>query len=282
MYQFTEDCMTGIEQIDEEHRYLFELINDAADLLHNEIVSDKYNQIKDLLEQLQEYADTHFEHEEAYMESTNDPELLLQKQQHAAFREKMNIMVVTSLEEDEQQEKALEELLEYLIRWLYRHILSSDIMIGKMQPIRQWKEAKEPCTFSDRFLTGIDLVDREHKILFEIIGEAAQLMKTDTLYDKYDEIVDILDKLKTYTEEHFKDEEEYMEKIGYSRLESQRTAHIAFVDRLSTINLDEVDENQQEYLENLLDFLFSWLTNHILHADKLIGEEAREKNFEER
>ena len=32
MYQFTEDCLTGIEEIDNEHRKLFTLINEAAGL----------------------------------------------------------------------------------------------------------------------------------------------------------------------------------------------------------------------------------------------------------
>ena len=32
MYQFTEDCMIGIPQIDEEHRQLFQMINEAIAL----------------------------------------------------------------------------------------------------------------------------------------------------------------------------------------------------------------------------------------------------------
>ena len=32
-YQFTDDCMIGIEQIDEEHRKLFSLVNEAMEAL---------------------------------------------------------------------------------------------------------------------------------------------------------------------------------------------------------------------------------------------------------
>ena len=32
MYEFTQDCLTGIDQIDEDHRKLFSLINEAVEL----------------------------------------------------------------------------------------------------------------------------------------------------------------------------------------------------------------------------------------------------------
>ena len=33
MYQFTEDCMTGIQEIDEEHSRLFQMLNEAMALV---------------------------------------------------------------------------------------------------------------------------------------------------------------------------------------------------------------------------------------------------------
>ena len=69
---------------------------------------------------------------------------------------------------------------------------------------------------------------------------------------------------------HFQDEERYMESIAYDGLALQRVAHTAFVDRINEINLDDVDDHQKEYLEELIDFLLAWLINHILKMDKLI------------
>ncbi|MBU5474702.1 bacteriohemerythrin [Roseburia sp. MSJ-14] len=272
MYRFTEDCLIGIDQIDEEHRHLFELINAVMDLLHNDAIADKYHQLNALLDDLKEYADTHFEHEEAYMESIQDPELAVQKQQHQEFREKIDSLDIQSKDSEEEQKEMLEEMMMYLTKWLYHHILGSDIMIGKLHSIQE-----NPSVFDEKYYTGIEFIDEEHRRLFEIIEEANQLIKAELLHDKYDEIVRILGELKEYTQEHFKDEEEYMERIGYSGLEAQKRAHEAFVEKLTEINLEEVDERQQEYLEELMEFLLGWLINHILKADKKIGEESKKE-----
>ena len=140
-------------------------------------------------------------------------------------------------------------------------------MIGKIAPI---KEEEDPFAFTDQYRTGIELVDEEHKRLFDIIRETDQVIHAELLHDKYDEIMRILAELKDYTVHHFQDEEEYMERIGYEGLPEQKRAHEAFVEKLTEINLDEVDDNQQEYLEELIAFLLGWLSNHILKADKKI------------
>lgn len=272
MYRFTQDCLIGIGQIDEEHRHLFELINEAMELLRGDVFTDKYHQIEALMKDLKNYADVHFEHEEAYMESIQDPELSLQKKQHNQFRDKINMLDLSVKDTPQEQMQLLEDMLLYLTKWLYGHILSSDIMIGKMQALRK---EENPYAFTEKYYTGIELIDREHRKLFEIIEQANSLIKAELLHDKYDEIVGILEQLKDYTKEHFRDEEEYMESIQYSGLPAQRRAHEAFVEKLMEINLEEIDEHQQEYLEELMEFLLGWLINHILKVDKRISEESR-------
>ena len=128
--------------------------------------------------------------------------------------------------------------------------------------------------FKEEFKTGIDQIDQEHKRLFEIADQIYELKNKEFVHDKYDEIIKILEELKEYTIFHFGHEEEYMQRIEYTGLEAQQYAHQAFVDKLNEINLDDVDENQQEYLIELVDFLLSWLVNHILKVDKLIPVES--------
>lgn len=279
MYKFTDDCLIGIEEIDNEHRRLFHMINEAIDLSKENM--DVSAITKNLLPGLKDYAATHFAHEEAYMERIHDPELPIQKKEHEDFTKTVNSFSLDTFS-PEATKKSFDELLTYLVRWLYRHILSSDIMIGKMSSISANEE--DPFAFTEKYHTGIDLVDNEHRRLFEIIHDTNDLIHAELLHDKYDEIMRLLAELKDYTEIHFHDEEALMERIQYPELDAQKRAHTAFVERLVEIDLtelDDMDDNQQEYLIDLIQFLAGWLINHILGSDKKIGEYMREHGIKE-
>lgn len=266
MYQFTNDCLIGISEIDNEHAHLFELLNKTDTALHTEN-ADVANITSRLLNELYEYAVTHFAHEEAYMLSIDDPELNRQIAEHEAFRDK----VTSAMNAGELSLETAQDLLTFLAKWLYRHILGSDILIGKF---KKTKDSTEAYVFSDEYLTGIGLIDDEHRQLFALVNEVHALVHDEFIFDKYDEIMRILTELRNYTEMHFHDEEAYMEKINYPEIDAQRRAHNAFIEKLVDINFEELeslDHNQQEYLQDILDFLAKWLVNHILKMDKLIG-----------
>ncbi len=265
MYEFTEDCKIHIENIDSEHEHLFKLINEAVSAIND---SDDVTVLANsIIKNLKDYAATHFAHEEEYMKSINDPELPLQQKQHAAFTAKMNAFSIEGMS-NEEAKKTLNELISYLVHWLYKHILSSDMMIGQIK-------GDDPFAFTDKYKTGIQMIDDEHRRLFEIIKETDDVIHREFVHDKFDEIMRLLNELREYTESHFHDEEEYMKSINYPGLEAQQRAHSAFVERLVEIDLDElddIDDNQEEYLQNLIQFLLGWLSKHILGTDKKIAE----------
>lgn len=264
MYQFTDDCMIGIKEIDDEHQNLFQMIDRTNDLLHTS--TNLRLTAKSLLAELLDYTKVHFNHEESYMEEINDPELPRQQKAHQAFVQRVKSFNIDALNDDELS-ASLMELMEFLSRWLFQHILGSDIHIGQFE---------SAFAFTSKYITGIDSIDDEHKKLFSIISDANDLIHTELLHDKYDKILDILKELKDYTVFHFKDEEDYMEQINYPDLPAQQAAHTGFVDKLNELNLDDLDDNQQEYLEDLIHFLLNWLTIHILQMDKKIGEFSKQ------
>ena len=123
MFRFTKDCIIGVDQLDKEHQYLFELINDGIDILHNNYIGERYEDIKEILAKLEDYSEEHFAHEEAYMEEICDPELILQRTQHMFFREKIRECTFCNIDDEESQNQMLEELMNFLAKVALIHNL---------------------------------------------------------------------------------------------------------------------------------------------------------------
>ena len=129
MYEMKDEYLTGIENIDNEHRKLFEIAEETYQLRNNDFLVDKYDQVTAVLNELRDYTKTHFEHEEAYMESIEYKRMFTQKVQHNAFIEKLEEMDFENL--DENSDQVIDEILEFLTNWLINHILGNDKKIGK-------------------------------------------------------------------------------------------------------------------------------------------------------
>lgn len=129
MYELKEEFLTGIEEIDREHRRLFEIADELYELKCEEFIPDKYDNIRKILEELKDYTLTHFAHEEAYMQSIGYKRMFTQKSQHDALRQIMQEWDLDAI--DENQDEAIEEMLRIVTEWLVNHILNQDKLIGK-------------------------------------------------------------------------------------------------------------------------------------------------------
>lgn len=129
------------------------------------------------------------------------------------------------------------------------------------------------------YYIGIDMIDQEHKQLFDYASEAYELLQEEFTPDKYDKIDAILEKLRDYTVKHFTDEEAYMESIQYKKIFTQKIQHKEFIHKLDEfIDQHEKDEGNQaeqdEQIMDILNYLTDWLINHILHVDGQIPKES--------
>ena len=124
----------------------------------------------------------------------------------------------------------------------------------------------------DEYLTGIESIDAEHRRLFELAEEIYQLTINEFIVDKYDQLSDILDELKSYALTHLEHEEEYMKEHNYKGLFSQIVAHNEFREKIADITLERNDDNTEEMVKEVLTFVTDWLVNHIYYSDKKIGE----------
>ena len=119
------------------------------------------------------------------------------------------------------------------------------------------------------YYIGIEMIDEEHKQLFQYADEAYELLHDEFTPDKYDKMDTILQKLRDYTVKHFADEEQYMESINYKKLFTQKIQHQEFIQKIDEFmehHNDEV-EDQDEQIMGILTYLTEWLVNHILYVD---------------
>lgn len=127
MYKMNPDYFIGIELLDTQHQYLFNLMEKAQNLLKDENILYKYDELIEILHGLKDYTQKHFVEEVALMESLEYPRLQLHKTAHQGFIDKLN-----SFEIDAEkislgtQDQMIYDLMEYLKEWLQVHILDCD------------------------------------------------------------------------------------------------------------------------------------------------------------
>ena len=122
------------------------------------------------------------------------------------------------------------------------------------------------------YYTGIEMIDSEHQQLFNYANEVYELLQQEFIPDKYDNIIQILEKLRDYTKKHFADEEAYMEAIQYKKIFTQKVQYQNFINKLDELDFNTLSEqeNQDKIVADILNFLTDWLVHHILEVDTRI------------
>lgn len=125
--RFDESIMTGNKMIDEQHRELIEKINQLVQSC--EQGREKVKAIK-MLHYLADYADLHFNEEEALQERIQYPGLLEHRQKHEDFRRSVSELFEMLEEEEGPSEKFVEAVHRNVTEWLYGHIKGFDVSVA--------------------------------------------------------------------------------------------------------------------------------------------------------
>lgn len=125
--------------------------------------------------------------------------------------------------------------------------------------------------WKEEYSIGVPQIDKQHRRLFEIGNSIYELLENYILDDKYDKIIVIIEELKQYTKYHFQTEEQYMLHIKYPGYFSQKVEHDDFIAKIEEVELQDIDKDQENYIRELLLFVFSWILEHIMQKDKLIS-----------
>ena len=113
--------------------------------------------------------------------------------------------------------------------------------------------------------TGNDTVDRQHQGLIEIIN------RIDRAHEEAwtaDTVAPLLDSLASYTVDHFRDEEQIMEKAGCPVSKRNCKAHAELLSKFTAWRKDyEATNRPIEKVGQLHQFLTQWLVGHICRVD---------------
>ncbi len=120
LIEWKDSYSVNVEELDRQHKSMFDLINRC----HKLIKADKFNkEIRNVIEQLKDYADEHFALEEEYMRRTGYSDIKEHIHQHWQF-----IKTVMDLEEQFDIDNRLtqDDIMLFLTDWLLDHIITSD------------------------------------------------------------------------------------------------------------------------------------------------------------
>jgi hemerythrin len=124
LVRWDEKYRVGNQEIDSEHQFLFQLINDFYDAF---VEKRDRTQVLTLLNRLVEYAEKHFTHEEALMAEAGYPD----REAHLAHHVKLyeQIFELNARFNDRAHNPAHETVL-FLKAWLADHIVHQDLLLG--------------------------------------------------------------------------------------------------------------------------------------------------------
>jgi hemerythrin len=126
--EWNVNFILGIQEIDEHHKYLFDLINSAYDkFTGGESIG------LSVIAELVDYADYHFTCEERWMVETSYSSFKEHKEEHDHFVRLVSAFVEELLNDKDDSL----ELLAFVSNWIAHHILETDAKFGRYLDVQQ-------------------------------------------------------------------------------------------------------------------------------------------------
>jgi hemerythrin len=127
--------------------------------------------------------------------------------------------------------------------------------------------------WNDRLSVNIKEIDAQHKKLVDMINHLHDSMKAS----KADAVLmGIVDEMKKYAASHFALEEKHMKAHAYPEFAKHKGEHDKFVAKVVQVEQD-LKSGKCAMSMDILNFLSSWLLEHIKGTDKKYGPYLNER-----
>ena len=186
-FLWDKSFVTGLDQVDEQHHALVDLINRFSGLVE-EGGTPALSDLERLCEELAEYAHYHFSEEQMFMDELGvDPRHVAHHvRAHATFfldLARMRAEVAADIPE------AARHLLEFLVHWLAAHILGSDqAMARQIAAMSAGRTPAEAYVAEEREMDGATgILLKSLSGLFTLVSERSRQLSelNDTLENRF-------------------------------------------------------------------------------------------------
>jgi hemerythrin-like metal-binding protein len=119
-------------------------------------------------------------------------------------------------------------------------------------------------TWKEQFKIGVREIDEQHRHLLDIIN---QIIASIEKKNEWQTTSSIIDSLINYAYNHFATEERYMLENKYPELVWHVGLHLEFIRKVFAMS-EEVTLKGVELQREMLSYVTSWYTNHVLGVDR--------------
>ena len=129
MLAWSEQFETHIPLVDEQHQYLFVLLNRLTDSFESGTPSSEM--VAQTLQELSDYANKHFSDEEALMleQHIDERHLFIHRMEHQSYRYDLEQLQWHNYA-DEDEVQLAERLVRFITSWWVYHILGVDMVMA--------------------------------------------------------------------------------------------------------------------------------------------------------
>lgn len=130
----------------------------------------------------------------------------------------------------------------------------------------------EAVKWNDRFKLGVEVIDRAHQNLFSIVNKLIALNE-DTAKQPH-ACREGIKYFKSYTLQHFAQEEEYMRQIAYQNYNKHKRIHDKMKEKtIPSLEQELEEENYSEKsVQRFMGLCIGWLNAHIIVEDCAIAQ----------
>lgn len=130
--------------------------------------------------------------------------------------------------------------------------------------------------WSDSLRVGVETIDEDHQVLVDMLNDLARAMTEGGASEATQRV---LEGLVEYTHNHFGREEAMMERHGYPDREAHVRAHRGFCQKVDEVAAGLASGEAGLSLD-ILEFLKSWLVDHIQRTDRKLGAFLADKGVQ--